>query len=219
MRQSYRTALLFWFLLCPAFAQDRGNIEGTVSDSSGAVVPAAKARIIQTGTNAGWSFVANDVGRYYAPNLPLGRYRVTVQKEGFSTATSDVVEISSQVNVRVDIRLQPGSITDTVQVTSQADLLDTATATVSASVSTKQLHELPFISFGQKADIANYLQYLPGAENTPALTGAPAGSSVTPIMDGAQAYISEVFVDGAPASDGVFRGSLWENGAAVNHYG
>jgi hypothetical protein len=38
-------------------------------------------------------------------------------------------------------------------------------------------------------------------------------------MDGAQAYVSEVFVDGAPASDGVFRGSLWENGSAVNHYG
>lgn len=117
--------------------------------------------------------------RASAPNLPLGRYRVTVQMEGFSTATSEAVEISSQANVRVDIRLQPGSITDTVQVNSQPDLLDTATATVSASASTKELHELPFISFGQKADIANYLQYLPGAENTPARTGVRWGAPVT----------------------------------------
>ncbi len=219
MRHIFLTVSLFGVLFFPVFAQDRGNIQGTITDSSGAVIPAAKVRISQVGTNTSWSFEANEVGRYYAPNLPLGRYKVTVQQEGFSTASSDVIEISSQVNVRVDIKLQPGSITDTVQISGEAELLDTATATVSASVSTKQLHELPFISFGQKADIANYLQYLPGAENTPALTGAPAGSSVTPIMDGAQAYISEVFVDGAPASDGVFRGSLWENGAAVNHYG
>src|SRR5437763_11113579 len=113
MRNLLGAASLLSILLCPIFAQDRGNIEGTVSDSSGAVIPAAKVRIVQAETNASWSFEANEVGRYYAPNLPLGRYRVTVQKEGFSTATSDLIEISSQVNVRVDIRLQPGAITDT----------------------------------------------------------------------------------------------------------
>src|SRR5579871_1920464 len=219
MFRSLRAILLFGVCLVPGFAQDRGTIEGTITDPSGAAIPTAQVRVLQVGTNATWSLQANEVGRYYAPNLPLGSYTVSARKEGFSSATSDAVEIRSQANVRVDMTLQVGAVTDNVQVSGSAPLIDSATATISASITTKQLDELPFISFGQKADIANYLQYLPGAENTPALTGAPAGSSVTPIMDGSQAYMSEVFVDGAPASDGVFRGSLWESGAAVNHYG
>jgi Carboxypeptidase regulatory-like domain len=218
MRLVSITSLLLTALL-PALAQDRGTIEGTVTDVTGSVVPAASIRIMQVGTNANWSFVANDVGRYYAPNLPLGSYRVTVQKEGFSTATSDGVEVRSQSNVRVDIKLQVGAIADRIEVTSQAAMLDTATSTVSSSIGTKQLGELPFISFGEHSNITSYLQYLPGSESTPALTGAPTGAAVSPIMNGSQASATEVFVDGAPASDGVFQGSLWENGATVNHYG
>src|SRR4029078_3844481 len=92
--------------LIPALAQDRGTIEGTVTDVSGSVIPAAAISIVQAGTNATLSLVANEVGRYYAPNLPLGTYRVTVRKEGFSTANSDGVEVRSQSNVRLDFKLQ-----------------------------------------------------------------------------------------------------------------
>jgi TonB-dependent Receptor Plug Domain len=109
-------------------------------------------------------------------------------------------------------------VAENVQVTGQAPLLDTATSTVSSSITTKQLAELPFISFGEHANITSYLQYLPGAESTPAITGSPSGSSTSPIMNGSQAMSTEVFVDGAPASDGVFQGSIWENGATPNHY-
>jgi len=202
-----------WIALGSALAQDRGTIEGTVTDPTGAAIPAATVRVVQVGTNATWTLTANEVGRYYAPNLPLGTYTVSVQQAGFATATSASVEIRSQSNVRVDLQLQVGVVSENVQVSAQAALLDTATATVSSSVTTKQLDELPLISFGQKADITSFLQYLPGSENQ------SANSSMTPIMDGSQAFITEVFVDGAPASDGVFRGSLWENGAAVSHYG
>ena len=219
MRRSLATLSLLVVFLCPLIAQDRGTIEGTITDMTGSVIPNAKVSVVQVTTNASWSLVSNEVGRYYAPNLPLGTYRVTAQKEGFSTTTSESVEIRSQTSARVDLKLQVGAVTENVQVSGQAELIDTSTATVSSSISTKQLNELPLISFGQKADVANFLQYLPGAENTPALGGAPAGSSVTPVMNGSQAYAAEVFVDGAPASDGVFRGSLWENGAAVSHYG
>ena len=213
------TALLLLSALVPAWAQDRGNIEGTVTDASGSAVPAAKVKIVQSGTNASWSLEANDVGRYYAPNLPLGNYRVTVQKEGFSTATSGEAEVRSQVTARVDVKLQVGAISENIQVTSEAPLVDTSSSTVSASLASKQLSELPFISFGEHANIASYLQYLPGAESTPAITGSPTGAAMSPVMNGSQTMTTEVFVDGAPASDGVFQGSVWENGAAVNHYG
>src|ERR1051326_9199321 len=147
MYRSCTTILVLTLCLGQAFAQDRGTIEGTVTDVTGSVVPGANVRVVQVGTDASWGLEANDVGRYYAPNLPLGSYRVSVQKEGFATTTSAAVEVRSQANVRVDIRLQVGRVAENVQVTGQAPLLDTATPTVSSSISTKQLGELPFITF------------------------------------------------------------------------
>jgi hypothetical protein len=204
------TALLFLSALVTAVGQDRGNIEGTVTDSSGSAIPAAKVKLVQDGTNATWTLEASEVGRYYAPNLPLGNYRITVQKEGFATAISESVEIRSQSNVRVDIKLQVGTVAENVEVSAAAALVDTSSSTVTSSITTKQLEELPFISFGEHSNITSYLQYLPGSEGT---------SSMSPTMNGSQAMATEVFVDGAPASDGVFQGSIWENGATVNHYG
>ncbi|MFB3777625.1 MAG: TonB-dependent receptor domain-containing protein [Bryobacteraceae bacterium] len=218
VKSGFTLAVLLVGLVCSCLAQDRGSIAGTVTDASGAVIPAAKIRIVQEGTNASWSLQSNEVGWYYAPNMPLGNYRVIVQKEGFATATSGTVEIRSQANVRVDIKLQVGTIAESVEVSAQAELLDTATATRTASLGAKQIDELPFISFGEHANITSYLQYLPGAESTPAITGSPSGSNTSPIMNGSQAMATEVFVDGAPASDGVFQGSIWENGSTPNHY-
>jgi hypothetical protein len=224
MHHAVKSALTLFVLLiglvCSAFAQsqDRGTIAGTVTDASGAVIPSARVRIVQDGTNASWSFESNEVGRYYAPNMPLGNYRVTVQKAGFATSTSGVVQVTSQANVRVDIKLEVGAVEQSIEVSSQAELLDTATATRTASITAKQLADLPFISFGEHANVSSYLQYLPGAESTPAITGAPTGAALSPIMNGSQAMATEVFVDGAPASDGVFQGSIWENGSTPNHY-
>lgn len=201
---------LLFGLLTPAFAQDRGTIEGSVVDATGAAIPNASIRIVQTGTNASWTLEANQVGRYFLPNLPLGSYRVTVQKEGFSTATSETVEIRSQATVRVDITLQIGAVTQNVEVNANAALIDTASTTRADSVSTKLIDDLPVIAFGTRSDIASYLRYLPGTESS---------SSQTPIVNGSQSYATEVFIDGAPASDGVFRGSVLGNGGAVNHYG
>ena len=83
--RSFATLLLT--TLVPALAQDRGTIEGTVADVSGSVIPAAEVRIVQVGTNASWKLEANEVGRYFAPNLPLGTYQVTGQQDGFAIAT------------------------------------------------------------------------------------------------------------------------------------
>lgn len=208
----YRTiAVLFLFsLLVPALAQDRGTIEGSISDATGAVIPAAQVRVVQVGTNATWTLEANQVGRYFLPNLPLGSYRVTVRKDGFNSATSETIEIRSQTTVRLDITLQVGAVAQNVEVAANAPLIDTASTTRADSISTKLIDDLPVIAFGTRSDIASFLRYLPGTENS---------SSQVPIVNGSQTYATEVFIDGAPASDGVFRGSVLGNGAAVNHYG
>jgi len=210
MNRQFLFAVLFLGSLGVAFAQDRGTVVGTVTDAAGAAVPQAKIEIVQLDTNAKYSLDTNDVGQYYSPNMPLGQYKVTVQKAGFSTATTDAVQVTSQTNVRVDIKLQVGAVTQSVEVTSQGELLDTSTATVTKSLTTKYLDELPLISFGEHANITAFFQYLPGGEGT---------NPIAPVMDGSQASTNEVFIDGAAAAPGVFRGSVWENGAAVQHYG
>src|SRR4051794_36905338 len=158
--------LLFLITLVSGSAQDRGTIEGTVTDSSGAAIPAADVRVVQAGTNAAWTLVANEVGRYYAPNLPLGTYKVTVRKDGFSTANTDGVEVRGQSNVKLDFKLQVGTVAENIEVSGQATLLDTSSATNSASITTKYLDELPLISFGEHANITAFFQYMPGGEGT-----------------------------------------------------
>jgi hypothetical protein len=211
----------FWLLLIlllPGFAQDRGSIEGTVIDAAGVPVPSAKIDIVQLDTNSKWSLVTNAVGQYYSPNMPLGQYKISVRKEGFAVASSDAIAVTSQSNIRMDVKLQLAALSQSIDVSGQAEMLDTSSATFTESITTKFMNELPLISFGQKADITAFLQYLPGAETTGGLNGSPV-DSISPVVDGSQASTNEVFVDGAPASDGVFRGSIWENGGAIQHYG
>jgi len=110
---------------CILFAQTgRGNISGTVRDPNGANVPAAKVQVINIETNSKLDFTTNDLGYYLAPNLPVGSYRVTVQKDGFRTTVREPILISAESDLAVDVALQLGAVTDTVTVTGEAPLLD-----------------------------------------------------------------------------------------------
>src|SRR5688572_26399559 len=81
---------------------DRGRIEGIVTDSSGASVVGARIQVINTGTNSQLDFQANEFGIYLAPNLPVGTYRLVVQKEGFTTAVREPILVRAQSSLKVD---------------------------------------------------------------------------------------------------------------------
>src|SRR5258708_3591298 len=88
----------------PIFGQaDRATIEGIVTDSSGAAIADGKVPVIRIETNSLIPLKTNDVGRYYAANLPLGTYRVTVEKTGFRAAQVDNLILQSQMSVRADV--------------------------------------------------------------------------------------------------------------------
>ena len=74
------------------FAQtDRGSIEGTVKDPNGAVVPGAKVQVVNIETNSKLDFSTSELGNYLAANLPVGSYRLVVQKEGFRTVVREPI--------------------------------------------------------------------------------------------------------------------------------
>jgi hypothetical protein len=120
-----------------------GQITGTVRDASGGVMSGVKVVVTnqQTGLNRETKTGAN--GEYVIPLLPAGPYVVTAEQTGFKTAIlSDVVLTVDQIN-RADMVLSPGAVSETVEVQSNALVLDTGSASVGHTITERQVTELP----------------------------------------------------------------------------
>ncbi len=146
-----------------ARAQDaRGTILGTVTDSSGGVVPDAKVEAVNPATNVKIPTVTNDDGNFRIPFLAPGRYTVTVSKAGFKTYVHPDIEVRIADSVEVKIALQVGGTTESVQVNATADLLQTTEASQSATITQKELDEVPI----QGGSVLEVLGYAPGMAKT-----------------------------------------------------
>ena len=122
---------------------DTASIVGTVRDPTGAVVARAKVSVQNTATNEVQTAVSGDEGLYNFPYLRVGTYSVTVQAEGFKSAVRNDIVLNVQDRKQVDFQLQVGSSQQSVDVTTEAPLLDTQTADVGSVVSGQQATDLP----------------------------------------------------------------------------
>jgi hypothetical protein len=120
-----------------------GTILGTVTDSTGAIVPDTKVTVTNTATNVAFHTASNSAGDYYAPSLQPGTYSVSAEAKGFQKSVTTGFVLAVDQKIRVDLALKPGAITDTVEVTAQAVALDTDSAALSQLVSQQQVEELP----------------------------------------------------------------------------
>lgn len=128
----------------PAAAQTAtGQIQGTVRDASGAVVPGVKVVVSnqQTGLNRETKTGSN--GDYVVPLLPAGVYLVTAEQAGFKTAILSGVVLTVEQIQRLDLTLAPGSLAETVEVQASTLVLDTASASVGHTITERQVTELP----------------------------------------------------------------------------
>ena len=202
------------------FAQtDRGIVEGLLTDQTGLPVPNAKVEVVNIDTNSTLEFLSNEFGNYLAPNLPLGSYRIIVQKEGFRRAVREPVLVRAQGRLRVDFTFQIGAATETVTVSAEAPLLDVSATSAPTNVTARFIDELPMIVFGEKRNITDNLRFLPGNTSTNGSLGSgePAESWSGRVNSAVQGS-TEIFIDGAPSSEwGTRRGSVLENGPVVEH--
>ena len=139
-----KTFVCVFFFSAIAGAQvTTGTISGTVIDSSGAVVPGAT--LILKSVEKGFSrTVSTDAsGRYHAPDLELGSYEITVEAAGFRTVIRSGITLTVGREAVVDFTLQVGAVTQTVTVTGEAPLVQTANATVTALVDEREMRQLP----------------------------------------------------------------------------
>ena len=196
---------------------DRGNIEGTVRDPTASIVPNAKVEVVNIETNSKLDFETNELGRYLAASLPVGSYRMVVQKEGFRTVVREPILISAQSNLAVDFTLQLGALTDTVTVSAESPLLDVSATSNPSNLTAKFIDDLPMIVFGEKRNITDNLRFLPGNTSSGGSLGSgEAAESWSGRVNSAVQGATEIFVDGAPSSEfGTRRGSVLENGPVV----
>lgn len=136
------TISIFW--ADQASAQIAGaTLTGTVTDSSGAAIPNAEITITAVATGVTRSAVTSGAGFYSTPNLLPGNYQVSVAAQGFSTQQHTGITLTVGAQQVLDITMQVGQMTQTVQVTSDAINVELASSTISAQVNATTVRELP----------------------------------------------------------------------------
>lgn len=162
-------------LLSPAllWAQaTTGTIFGTVSDATGAVIPNVQVTATNTETNFSRSAMTDETGQYSVKFLPVGTYRVETSSAGFKKFSQTGIELEVNRNARVDVVLQVGTVTETIAVTSDAPLVETATPALGQTVNQQDILNLPLVN----RDVYSLLELTAGVDMTSEATdnfGAP----------------------------------------------
>ena len=129
-------ALIGTLLVClSAYAQDTAQIVGTVTDATGAVIPKAKITVSEPNKGVHRDLVSNAAGQYVAAALPIGTYSVSAEASGFQKLEQTGVVLQTGQNQRVDLILKVGQVTQEVTVSSNAPVVQTETAAISANMS------------------------------------------------------------------------------------
>ena len=191
-------AVLFTLCLLAslALAQSTGGaqLSGLVLDESGGAVAGAEVTVTQTATGASRTVTTDADGGYSFPNLPVGPYQLQVRKQGFSAYVQTGIVLQVNVNPTVIATLKVGAVTDQVQVTSDAALVETRSNGVGQVIDQQRVVELPL-----NGRVATELIFLSGLstaapaadlntnKNYPTVTISVAGglaNGMTYVMDG-----------------------------------
>ncbi len=145
----------------PAMAQRLdGTLRVTVTDKMGAVILDAKVTVTNEGTSVGITATASSAGTYVFPDLLVGSYTVTVEKEGFKKTVSKGVQVESNQVAEVATTLEVGDATAVVEVTAGAELVKTESSELGSTFSGQAVHDLPLNTLG--GDVKEFAVFAPG---------------------------------------------------------
>ncbi len=173
--------LLVMFLFsAAALAQTTATIVGTVTDSSGAVVPSVSITVTAKDTGLTRKAATNQSGNYVVTFLPVGQYSVTAEVTGFKkkTVTGIVLEVNQEP--RVDIALEVGVVTDSVTVSGESTQLQTESAVVGQVVDNRYTTQIPL----NGRDFSQLLLLVPGATTRPGGFDLSVGSATGSLGSG-----------------------------------
>jgi hypothetical protein len=137
---------LFLLLAVPDFAHAQaynGAIVGSVTDSTGAAIVGAKVTVTANATNVQFTATTSSIGSFSIAQLPIGLYTVKISAPNFKEYVAEKAEVHVSTNTAINAVLQPGAVTDTVNVQADAVQVETTSASVGEVVSGSQVRELP----------------------------------------------------------------------------
>ena len=197
--------LVLSFALLPACAwpqSELATVFGTVTDPSGAVIPAAQVTIVNQSTGLKRETVTDMTGQYHLAGLPTGSYVVRAGREGFRTQVREGVTLSSASGVMIDFSLVVGPQPQELTVSGDVNEIDRTTSTVSGLVAEQNLTELPLNS----RDLFKAAIFAPGVAPTP--SSAPSllssGNAGQLAINGMRPSWTDVRIDGMDANDPLF---------------
>jgi hypothetical protein len=195
----------------PAFGQsastfDTGTIIGSVTDSTGAVIPHASLTITNTGTGIVITATTGDTGLFTAPALSFGNYVVSASADRFGKAASKPFVLNVGATARVDLKLSVAAVSEDVEVTGTMATVNLSNATSGTTLNENQIQNLPT----NGRDVMDFLNIAPGSVNS---TGLFQGS-----INGQENFMTgiEVTLDGQNASRPDISGFDETEGAEAN---
>ncbi len=198
-------------LVCASYAQTfRGTILGTVTDTSGAVVAKAKVTVRNTATGLERTTLTSADGSYAIPELPIGVYDVTITQTGFRASVAHNVEVSVASERRVDAQLNPGEVSQTIEVSGEAlPQVETTSDTLGGTYIASEIKDLPV----NGRDYTKLIYLTPGIAGSPdQITDSPGSFGVFS-MNGARGRANNFLLDGTDMNDG------YRNDPAINQPG
>src|SRR5215813_12443859 len=168
--------LLAFVAMAPAQVRDTASLFGTVSDPASAFVASAKVSVTNVSTGLSRSAVTDASGGFVFPLLPVGSYSLTVEQSGFHKYERRNIVLQTNENIRIDVSLEVGNVTEAVTVTTETSQVDTRAATLNHTVDSKRVVELPL----NGRNPADLVLLAPGVTPVGGNTGDQGGSAWRP---------------------------------------
>src|SRR3989441_10381519 len=196
--------LLALGLIAPATALAQtgaGSLTGIVTDQTGATVPGATVTATNQATNVIYTAVSNEAGNYTVTSLPIGTYVVKVELSGFKTAATKPIELEAKQILRVDFKLEVGTLEEAIEVTGESPVLQTESATVGEVISGTTLAALPLN--GRNTGQLSLL--LPGvvSPNPSTFTNIRNFSGGRPYVNGNREQTNNYMIDGVDMNESI----------------
>jgi hypothetical protein len=177
-----------------AFAQETtGTIAGRIVDAQGLAVPGATVTV--TGPQGARTAVSDAAGRFTIPLLTPGAYTVRAELQGFKAAQQQNVNVSLGQTISLDVRMEVGGLTETVEVAGSAPVIDTQSTTVGATISAEMLQQVPI---GRRFTDALYI--------APGVSDSGRVGSANPSIGGGTGLENAYVVDGVNITNAGYGG-------------
>jgi hypothetical protein len=152
------------------------TLNGTVVDTSGAVLPGADVSAKHSTSGVITTAITNTEGAFSLPAMPIGTYVVTVTLQGFKTSVTNNVVLTSTQGANIKATLEVGGVTELVTVSSTSEIIQTQSTTISSTIGTNQITKLPLAS-RSAMDFVNFLPGVstPGGNRDATINGLPQG--------------------------------------------